>query len=1356
MDVYLASDGGFVQIPHALSDYDSLEGVIADVSAATGLISGNVLLFTEDGRELKQEVLEELWERGGHGGGSSPQREVVYLFNRETFFSDPERWANELREEVVYPPVLEASGQLGVSQAQAPFAVAYDHLCHLQSLFKAQAHALRIAYANLAYHLDPIVQAFREFSSRAEDQLYNQEKLLAGYHVDMAMLPKVIVHEAVYRRRDKDSVEKRKALVDWIHTKKMEEVRNHCQVAHTDWVNRYNTVLGEMDELAIQSDADRQQAEHRILGVEHEFTAALERVDLAIQQVEALLRSGDVEADNSLRDLDQAMREDLAGMTAVKNDFTLDLHVHLRGIANYQVRMTKLTRPMTELDLDLRQKNAFPHLERLHNMPFAYAANIIEIVHRKNFASTLTEWASRLSRTLNTVLAEEARRRQQHKSDNLLPWEIAALEESQVARVDVSFPSTDILSATGLSRKDIDALLASLEHIRSDAEFQNLQDTENPIPPLLEQIKVLMTSLESSTLTTTAQLDQAAASSAAAPNELQELRDENAAYKDRLAEMEKHIRDMEERHERKVNMLQNRQGEMQEEQVRLRTDLSEEVQARQHIATELDDKSRECEELALALEEQKELVAALKVDSQQEKDRINDLGVRLQEALLDVDGLRSAEQTLIFQIREMQEERTRIITDLGEAQLLATNYESELAGTRAELEATSNQLTEAQRERDLALKNQSAEAERMMRDHIAEADGDRAVLEHQNLTLTKELETVRASLTEKLNAAKNAHVRREDGLKAELSFTKAQLREVQRRETVLSDELAMAKDASASAEKKGTHNSEIARDAVILAGKYHEACQRLMLAISSSTTISGSLSLPSRPKPAVPLRSGSPTSSIDMNNSSVLTRCLESASGFELDAFADAVLRTINLARKLSKSCKTYRELSRSKITISNFGKGDLVLFLPTRNAAVNAWAAFNISAPHHFLKVTEPIRQQLVGKDYYLARITATDEAVVNGDSPETNPYGLAEGLRYYSHYVEEWQPGQPRLSRRSMSSSAPATQKPSQPKRQVSQPVPRQRSLSPSKEESASPSAGPSPPPRISQTQPSPTAPLSPQPQSAGHSAIHSAVHSPLASSPAPQDSSPQDQSSAGDSPRRSLDVRSPPPRESTPRRSLDARSPPPPVETSPLRSLEARSPPAPSRRAMVSPPPPPSSPTTPFSPSAAFVRRSHRASLTSNASPPARDFAASLVRPSSVASSIGSGARAGTLPIPIAAAKGAPAAPVATSMEGSPSPSSFGDHGPGGVGALVPASRRLSTKGSAASLRGAAASASPKSAGPKGKAEDPFRPSPLGNSDAPTPTSAGGFLSGLSMSRKRNMSSGGGATALDILNKYKGPTA
>lgn len=202
---------------------------------------------------------------------------------------------------------------LDLSHAQAPFAVAYDHLQHLQSLFKAQAHALQIAYANLAYHLQPIVDAFRDFTDRADAQLDAHDKLLAGYEVDMAMLPKVVVHESLFRRRDKDKdgEDKRKTLVDWIHAKKMEQVRDWCQSAHgefgcrtcqvegadvaADYVNRYNNVANEMDELALQSDAERQQAEHRILGVEREFQEALGRIELASQQIEALMQSDESE-----------------------------------------------------------------------------------------------------------------------------------------------------------------------------------------------------------------------------------------------------------------------------------------------------------------------------------------------------------------------------------------------------------------------------------------------------------------------------------------------------------------------------------------------------------------------------------------------------------------------------------------------------------------------------------------------------------------------------------------------------------------------------------------------------------------------------------------------------------------------------------------------------------------------------------------------------------------------------------------------------------------------------------------------------------------------------------------------------
>ncbi|KAL1408464.1 oligomeric, coiled-coil, peripheral membrane protein [Vanrija albida] len=1324
MDIYLASDGSLIQSPHALSDYDSLEGVYADVSAATGLVSGNVLLFTEDGRELKQEVLEELWERGGGNGAgqSSPRRQVVYLFNRETFFSEPERWVNELREEVVLPPPLDASAALDLSHAQAPFAVAYDHLCHLQSLFKVQANALRIAYDNLSFHLQPIIDAFREFAERADVQLEHHEMLLRGYDVDMAMLPKVTVHESLFRRRDKDVDDpKRKSLVDWIHTKKMEQVRDWCQSAHTDYVNRYNLVVAEMDELAIQSQGERDQAEARIQGIAHEFEDVLGRIELASQQVEALMESSTgglwahassltpVDFEQSLLELDHAMRADLTSMTQIKNDFTLDLHLHLRHIADFQVRITKFSRPMTDLDLDLRQKNAFPHLERLHHLPFAYAANVVEIVHRKEFSTALVSWTAKIAQAVNEYLAVEAKRRKKHKIENQLPWEVAPLEESQTPRVDIAVGGgVDALAAVGLGRGDIDDIMKWLDDLSRDPSLVNAD--RNPIPALTEQVNALVATLNALNGELSQSLEQAVASvaGAAAPGEVDQLRAANAEHERRLAELEQEhlarINELEDVHEQRLNAMQTRQGELQEELVRLREDLGEEMVARQQLMTELGEKNREFEDRVREHEEQSDLLSAVQVDMQQEKDRATDLGVRLQEALLDVDGLRSAEHTLIIQIREMQEERTRTLTDLGEAQLLAQNYESELAGTKAELEATAVQLLQAQKDRDEALKSQSEQAERLMRDHIAEADGDRAVLEHQNLTLTKELESVKTRLTEQIATLKNASIRREDGLKAELGLTKAQLREVQRRETMLADDLGRARDASQALTQKESHHADLAKDAVALAGKYHDACQRLMGALAASTTISGSLSLPARAKTPPPDAIASPTSA-DLRESTVLVRSLETAAAFELPSFTDAVLRTINLTRKLSKSLKQYRELSRNKITIANFGKGDLVLFLPTRNAAVKAWAAFNISAPHHFLHVTDAIQQQLASKDYYLARIAGTEEAVVNGDSPATNPFGLAEGLRYYTHQVEEWTPTQPRMPRRAVSASvAVESNRPGGPVT----PVPtRIRSES---------SYLPQVTPKASENDQ--TSILSPLQTTAS-------PHTSQPTSPTLLHQTPTVQRKTSPQPR----VTSPPPL-----RTSEASVSPMPIRFSDVGTpsnkptlAKLTSPTA------QSPPPPHSSPTSPTNlASVAAAKRSHRASLTSTASPPTRDggFAPSSAgRPASVASSTSSHPRG--LPIPAGSAKGSPAAAITTSADGSPSPSSFGESGP--------TQRRVAKKTSVASL--------------KTKADDLFKPSPLGSND-PVGTSSSGFLSGLSLSRnKRQSISATPSTALDLLKKLDG---
>ncbi|KAI5296075.1 oligomeric, coiled-coil, peripheral membrane protein [Ascosphaera acerosa] len=153
------------------------------------------------------------------------------------------------------------------------------------------------------------------------------------------------------------------------------------------------------------------------------------------------------------------------------------------------------------------------------------------------------------------------------------------------------------------------------------------------------------------------------------------------------------------------------------------------------------------------------------------------------------------------------------------------------------------------------------------------------------------------------------------------------------------------------------------------------------------------------------------------------------------------------VARKWRKKGRAYREQfhraqaeSRSKIAFCEYHVGDLALFLPTKNQPQKAWAAFNVNAPHRFLRFADP--RSLASRDWLVARITKIEEHIVDssrsldaadGDASslvaqasgrlsavsagecsailepqwsEDNPFGFSEGQRwYYLDAVEERQ---------------------------------------------------------------------------------------------------------------------------------------------------------------------------------------------------------------------------------------------------------------------------------------------------------------------------------------------------------------
>ncbi|KAK4694323.1 autophagy-related protein 11, partial [Lecanoromycetidae sp. Uapishka_2] len=169
---------------------------------------------------------------------------------------------------------------------------------------------------------------------------------------------------------------------------------------------------------------------------------------------------------------------------------------------------------------------------------------------------------------------------------------------------------------------------------------------------------------------------------------------------------------------------------------------------------------------------------------------------------------------------------------------------------------------------------------------------------------------------------------------------------------------------------------------------------------------------------------------------------MKEIASFDTDVFTEAVSKRVkeieHIARKWQKETRAYRDKSHrfqneahDRIALRNFKEGDLALFLPTRDQATKPWAAFNVGAPHCFLR--EQDSHNLGKRDWLIARISKVEERVVDlsrsmnglkgsgdqrsvGDKSEAgafpndeNPYELSDGLRWYLIDAAEERPGAP-----------------------------------------------------------------------------------------------------------------------------------------------------------------------------------------------------------------------------------------------------------------------------------------------------------------------------------------------------------
>ncbi len=357
---------------------------------------------------------------------------------------------------------------------------------------------------------------------------------------------------------------------------------------------------------------------------------------------------------------------------------------------------------------------------------------------------------------------------------------------------------------------------------------------------------------------------------------------------------------------------------------------------RQKVAQAEIDSNHKADELAaqqLLLEDAKADGAALIARVSEATQKSADLAIELEESRRRLGELETARTEDLAQIQMLQGERSQLLSGLGDARTSEDQLAAQLTGVQAELAATLVALEEAQADRDQALRDQSATAERLIRDHLTEADGDRAVLEHQNVGLSKEIADLRARMAAEVTTTRNQSIREIDGLKAELGMAKAQVREAQRTKIKMQDEVIQGKDALSFASQETKRQMEIGRDAIRAASSFHECVARLHSAIKSSATISGSSVLEVGPDKEAAAKLAEATKALGPLSSSpeadesevALLHELAALKTYDLAEFDKDVMRTMSLVKKWQKNCKQYRDKARDKLAFANFAKGDLV-----------------------------------------------------------------------------------------------------------------------------------------------------------------------------------------------------------------------------------------------------------------------------------------------------------------------------------------------------------------------------------------------------------------------------------------------
>jgi autophagy-related protein 11 len=360
----------------------------------------------------------------------------------------------------------------------------------------------------------------------------------------------------------------------------------------------------------------------------------------------------------------------------------------------------------------------------------------------------------------------------------------------------------------------------------------------------------------------------------------------------------------------------------------------------------LEDRHRDL--LSSVERQQQELSDALSEATNQTK-AAEVLRQQLAQAREEAEEIRAFETRNAAKVAKLLEDQDETLRNLEQARARGENLEAQVDTMCKERADMKQALGEASEEKDRLLRAQANEHDRQLRDYVAEADGDRAVLEHQFYELRAEVEDLERQLKE-ATAQAEMKVVDDVSLREELQRVQRELQDARHVENVLREDIRAGRTSQSDFEHKVEEAERLVAQLLETSIAYrtaHFKALTLAQAAISHPSISKSVgqlaeshtfttSANTKHGSSIPLDEPSPVDPSDP------VSAVEVLRSFDHDHFLEVITKAGSTIRKWQKQCKEYRERAKGKISFRNFAKGDLALFLPTRNSISKPWAAFN------------------------------------------------------------------------------------------------------------------------------------------------------------------------------------------------------------------------------------------------------------------------------------------------------------------------------------------------------------------------------------------------------------------------------